>query len=43
MISRCLEGESRVRVVWVADDGLREVGCAWEFAEVLETMGTTGA
>jgi Lon protease-like protein len=38
MIGRCLESESEFGIVWVADDGLREVGCACEIAEVLETL-----
>src|SRR3954463_6714790 len=38
MIGRCLADESEFGIVWVADDGLREVGCACEIAEVLETM-----
>jgi Lon protease-like protein len=38
MIARCLEEESEFGIVWVADDGLREVGCACEIAEVLETL-----
>ena len=38
MIGRCLAEETEFGIVWVADDGLREVGCACEIAEVLETM-----
>jgi Lon protease-like protein len=38
MIGRCLAEESEFGIVWVADDGVREVGCACEIAEVLETM-----
>jgi Lon protease-like protein len=38
MIGRCLDDESEFGIVWVADDGLREVGCACEIAEVLEKM-----
>ena len=38
MIARCLDEESEFGIVWVADDGLKEVGCACEIAEVLETM-----
>jgi Lon protease-like protein len=38
MITRCVEDESEFGIVWVADDGLREVGCACEIAEVLETL-----
>jgi Lon protease-like protein len=38
MMGRCLEEESEFGIVWVADDGLRTVGCACEIAEVLERM-----
>ena len=38
MIARCLEEEIEFGIVWLADDGLRTVGCACEVAEVLERM-----
>ena len=38
MVARCMEDESEFGIVWVSDDGLREIGCACEIAEVLETM-----
>src|SRR5215210_5515162 len=38
MIGRCLEEESEFGIVWLADDGLRTVGCACEIAEVLERL-----
>ena len=38
MIARCLEEESEFGIVWLADDGLREIGCACEIAEVLEEL-----
>jgi Lon protease-like protein len=38
MIGLCLEQESEFGIVWLADDGLREIGCACEIAEVLERM-----
>ncbi len=38
MIGRCLEEESEFGIVWMADDGLRPVGCACEIAEVLERL-----
>jgi Lon protease-like protein len=38
MMARCLEEESEFGIVWIADDGLRSVGCACEIAEVLERM-----
>jgi Lon protease-like protein len=36
MIGECLEEASEFGIVWLADDGLREVGCAAEITEVLE-------
>jgi Lon protease-like protein len=38
MIARCLEEESEFGIVWMADDGLRPIGCACEIAEVLERL-----
>ena len=38
MIGHCLEEESEFGIVWLADDGLRPIGCACEIAEVLERM-----
>src|SRR4051812_18638406 len=38
MIARCLEEECEFGIVWMADDGLRPIGCACEVAEVLERM-----
>jgi Lon protease-like protein len=38
MIGRCLEEESEFGIVWLAEDGLRAIGCACEIAEVLERM-----
>lgn len=38
MIGRCLDEESEFGIVWIADDGLRPIGCACEIAEVLERM-----
>jgi len=38
MVARCLEEPSEFGVVWLADDGLRPIGCACEIAEVLERM-----
>ncbi len=38
MMARCLEEESEFGIVWLADDGLRTVGCACEIADVLERM-----
>jgi Lon protease-like protein len=36
MMEACLEEEREFGIVWLGDDGLREVGCACEIAEVLE-------
>jgi Lon protease-like protein len=38
MIGRCLEEGSEFGIVWLADDGLRPIGCACEIAEVLQRM-----
>jgi Lon protease-like protein len=38
MIGRCLDEESEFGIVWMAEDGLRTIGCACEIAEVLERM-----
>ena len=38
MIERCLDEPCEFGIVWVADDGLRDVGCACEVAEVLERL-----
>src|SRR5919202_4741735 len=38
MIGHCLEEDAEFGIVWLADDGLRPVGCACEIAEVLERM-----
>jgi Lon protease-like protein len=38
MIGHCLEDASEFGIVWLADDGLRPVGCACEIAQVLERM-----
>ncbi len=38
MIARCEEEECEFGIVWLADDGLRPIGCACEIAEVLERM-----
>jgi Lon protease-like protein len=36
LFEHCLEHESEFGIVWMADDGLRPIGCACEVAEVLE-------
>jgi Lon protease-like protein len=38
MIGRCLDQQSEFGIVWMADDGLRPIGCACEIAEVLEKL-----
>jgi Lon protease-like protein len=36
LFARCLESEEEFGIVCIADDGLKEVGCACEIVEVLE-------
>jgi Lon protease-like protein len=38
MIERCLDESSEFGIVWMAEDGLRPIGCACEIAEVIERM-----
>jgi Lon protease-like protein len=38
MIDECLEHEREFGIVWLSDDGLREVGCACSIDRVLERM-----
>ena len=38
MVEHCLENESEFGIVWLADDGLRPIGCACEIAEVTERL-----
>jgi Lon protease-like protein len=38
MIARCLDEGSEFGIVWMAEDGLRPVGCACEIAEVVERL-----
>jgi Lon protease-like protein len=38
MIARCLDEGSEFGIVWMAEDGLRPIGCACEIAEVVERM-----
>jgi Lon protease-like protein len=38
MIDRCRAEPSEFGIVWMADDGLRPIGCACEIAEILEEM-----
>jgi Lon protease-like protein len=36
MMERCLADESEFGIVWLSDDGLREIGCACEITEVAD-------
>jgi Lon protease-like protein len=36
MMERCLADESEFGIVWLSDDGLREVGCACRITEVVD-------
>jgi Lon protease-like protein len=38
MIGECVEDETEFGIVWLGDDGLREVGCTARVAQVLERM-----
>jgi Lon protease-like protein len=38
MMNDCLEHEREFGIVWLSDDGLREVGCACRIERVLERM-----
>ncbi len=38
MVAECLEHERELGIVWLADDGLREIGCACAIERVLERM-----
>jgi Lon protease-like protein len=38
MMNECLRDASEFGILWLADDGLREIGCACEIAEVIERM-----
>jgi Lon protease-like protein len=38
MIGECLEGESEFGILWMADGGLREVGCTARVTKLLERM-----
>jgi Lon protease-like protein len=38
MVERCRTEPSEFGIVWMADDGLRPIGCACEIAEVLEEL-----
>src|SRR5438874_1093636 len=38
MMSECLEHEKEFGIVWLSDDGLRDIGCACEIERVLERL-----
>ncbi len=38
MMSRCLTAESEFGIVWLSDDGLRDIGCAMVIDKVLEQL-----
>ena len=38
MIGQCVEEHSEFGIVWLSDDGLKDIGCTAEVAEVLEEM-----
>ncbi len=38
MMGECLEAEREFGIVWMSDDGLREIGCGCEIERVLERM-----
>jgi Lon protease-like protein len=38
MMNDCIEGEHEFGIVWLSDDGLRQVGCAAKIERVLERM-----
>jgi Lon protease-like protein len=38
MIGQCIDSETEFGIVWMSDDGLRDIGCACEVERVLEEM-----
>jgi Lon protease-like protein len=38
MIEECLQDEKEFGIVWLSDDGLREIGCSVEIERVVERM-----
>jgi Lon protease-like protein len=39
MIGECLDQDREFGIIWLSDDGLKEVGCAAHITEVIERMG----
>ena len=42
MMGRCLATENEFGIVWLSDDGLRDIGCAWR-SNACSSGSTTGA
>ena len=38
MISECLDGESEFGIVWLSDEGLKDIGCSARITRVLESF-----
>jgi len=38
MIGECLDEEREFGIVWLSDDGLKEIGCTAQVAQLLEQM-----
>jgi Lon protease-like protein len=38
MIGQCIDSESEFGIVWMSDDGLRDIGCACEVEQMIEEM-----
>jgi Lon protease-like protein len=38
MIGQCIDAETEFGIVWMSDDGLRDIGCACEVEQMLEEM-----
>ncbi len=38
MIGECIEGQSEFGIVWLSDDGLKEIGCSARISKVLEAF-----
>ena len=38
MLGECIESESEFGIVWMSDDGLRDIGCACEVEQMIEEM-----
>jgi Lon protease-like protein len=38
MLGQCIESESEFGIVWMSDEGLRDIGCACEVEQMIEEM-----